>query len=109
MNFIYYYFGLGVLTFLFVYGAHHVGKVERRHARVLLLEKKPTNPIEHAANILGNAIPAALVVLLWPAVVVYAIKTEKERRGVMRQPSWKDDPTIRERSVSPKETEMAEQ
>ena len=84
MNFIYYYFGLGVLTFLFVYGAHLVGKAERRHARSLLLEKKPATPIEHAANLLGSAITAALVALLWPAVVVYAIKTEKEMRRIQR-------------------------
>jgi hypothetical protein len=84
MNLIYYYFGLGVLTFLFVYGAHLVGKAERRHARFLLLEKKPATPIEHVANLLGSAITAALVVLLWPAVVVYSIKTEKERCRIQR-------------------------
>ena len=96
MNLIYYYFGLGVLTFLFVYGAHLVGKAERRHTRFLLLEKKSATPIEHVANLLGNAITAALVVLLWPAVIAYAIKTEKERREILRAPYRRNDPRVRD-------------
>jgi hypothetical protein len=96
MNLIYYYFGLGVLTFLFVYGTHLVGKAERRHARFLLLEKKSVTPIEHVANLLGSAITAALVVLLWPAVIAYAIKTEKERREILRAPYRRNDPRVRD-------------